>query len=706
MTVRYFCAGLEGAMQIDQGPIALVVPTSTRVETIGNEVEIFVTVTNQGSQSALIDVYIDESSQPLYAWFSASREQLALGPDQSAEASFRLKVPVQAAPGTYNYTIIVDAPQHYPEDTPISRTLQLQLLPRIGPLDRQTDPTFTLDPPSAETRPLVCRPGQPLLVQVNVHNRSERTDRYRLTCPDLEDDWFGVRYSPSGQARPGLVGTGGGLELNPGERGQILLTLHPPANSLTGSYSPTVQVFSANNPNVQLIDLVYLEIPPIYDLKVELRTLRGKVTHSHGQYELQLVNMGNAVRVLTLSVTGSDEEELCLYKLDPQQVRLLPGKSQNIALEVRPRYWWRQPLYGRSLDLNFRIGLEDERQLPLPRDMTQATLVWQPRPWWQLLLVFLLVLLILAGIAWVIWRALEPPPGPVLIAFETDSVTYKEGDRIRLNWRVRNPDQLQRLVVTGQGSNGELIGKPVTYNFDQGIPSELVPRCQTVDRVLTCTDVATEARKASRYSFQLQVFGQTGEPVSQTTPPIQIAPKPKPQIAPPKPPRIVQFLINGKEAPPKIQIEINNPLKPVKDLNLRWAAQGSNITVELLPAPGTVGITGSRSYTPSKREGTEILTLKVSNVVGQITRSVTIETYSVPVVPPSAPSTPAATSGTPPPVTKSVRPAPATSSATSNPPPVAKSLRPALATSTPVATGRTPLRDTRSLHPAPAPLFN
>lgn len=632
-------------MQIDQGPIALIiVPANTRLVTVGDEVEIFVTVTNRGNQSALIDVYVDESSQPLYAWFTGSREQLALGADQSAEVSFRLKVPVQAFPGTYDYTIVVDAPQHYPEDTPISRTRQLQLLPRIEQGIRQTDPTFTLDPPSAETRPLVCRPGQPLLVQANVHNRSERTDRYRLTCPELDDDWFDVRYRPGSQEQPGLVGTGGGLELNPGERGQIFLTLHPPANSLTGSYSPTVQVFCANDPALQLLDLVYLEIPPLYDLKVELRTLRGKVTRSSGQYELRLVNGGNAVRALTLSVAGSDEEELCFYTLDPEQIRLLPGKSQSVALEVRPRYWWRQPLYGRSLDLNFRIGLTDERQLPLPRETTQGTLIWQPRPWWQLLLVFLLVLLILAGIAGIVWRALQPLPGPVLLAFETDSVTYKEGDRIRLNWRVRNPDQLQRLAVTGQGSNGELIGKPVTYDFAQGIPPELVPRCQTTDRVLTCADVATEARRAGKYRFRLELFGQTGEPVSQTTPPIQIVPKPKPRPAPPKPPRIVHFSIDGREAPPKLQIEINNPLKPVRDLILRWEAQGSSIAVELLPAPGTVGTSGARFYTPSKHEGNEILTLKVSNVVGQITRSVTIETYML-VAPPSAPSTPT-TSGT------------------------------------------------------------
>jgi hypothetical protein len=647
-------------MQIDQGPLALIiVPANIQAVSVGEAVEIFVTVTNRGTQSALIDVYIDESSEPLYAWFSTSREQLALGTNQSAEVCFRLQVPIQAFPGTYDYTIIVDAPQHYPEDTPIARTHQLQLLPRIDQGIRQTDPTFTLDPASTEIRPLICRPGQPLLIQANVHNRSERIDRYRLTCPELEDDWFGVRYSPSAQERPGLISTGGGLELNPGERGQILLTLHPPTNSLTGSYSPTVQVVSANDPNLQLIDLVYLEIPPLYDLKVELRTLRGRVTRSSGQYGLRLGNGGNAVRTLTLSVAGADEEELCFYKLDPRQVRLLPGKSQNVTLEVRPRYWWRQPLYGRSLDLNFRIGLEDEQQLPLPQETIQGTLIWQPRPWWQLLLVFLLVLLLLAGIAWIVWRALQPPPGPVLLAFETDSVTYKEGDRIRLNWRVRNPDQIQRLAVTGQGSDGELIGKPVPYDFGQGIPAELALRCQTTeDRVLTCTDVATEARKAGRYSFRLQVFGQTGEPASQITPPIQIVPKPKPKVAQPKPPRIVHFTINGREAPPKIQIEINNPLKPVRDLTLRWQTQGSNLVVELLPAPGSVGTTGARFYTPSKREGIEILTLKVSNTVGPpIIRSVTIETYSLPVVPSSVPSTPAATSA---PIAKPpfLRPAP------------------------------------------------
>jgi hypothetical protein len=37
-------------------------------------------------------------------------------------------VPVEAVPGTYDYTFVVDAQQHYPEDTPLRHQARLQVI--------------------------------------------------------------------------------------------------------------------------------------------------------------------------------------------------------------------------------------------------------------------------------------------------------------------------------------------------------------------------------------------------------------------------------------------------------------------------------------------------------------------------------------------------------------------------------------------------
>ncbi|HEY9625322.1 MAG TPA: helix-turn-helix domain-containing protein, partial [Crinalium sp.] len=75
----------------------------------GSVFELYVTVNNEGNQSALVDVSINETCQPLHQWCAAPFERLALGPKQSGEVVFHIEVPLQTLPGTYDYLLIVDA---------------------------------------------------------------------------------------------------------------------------------------------------------------------------------------------------------------------------------------------------------------------------------------------------------------------------------------------------------------------------------------------------------------------------------------------------------------------------------------------------------------------------------------------------------------------------------------------------------------------
>ncbi len=624
-------------MQARQSPLLLILNPNATQQSVapGSTLELYITVSNQGTQSAVIDLFIDEASPTLRQWCETPRERLALGSQQSSEVVFRFQIPAQTFPGMYDYVLVVDAPQHYPEDTPIQRPRQIQVLPQEQAAVRINDPTFSLQPITSPAEPAVLQLDQPLSVEVLVHNRSDRVDRFRVSCPDLEEDWFSVRYAESLEG-PGMLAGSDSLGLNPGAQGPISLIFQPPLDTLAGSYSPTIRVHSANNPDLVLLDLVYIQIPVLAQLNVELDTLLGKVTRSAGQYELKLTNEGNTVRELLVRAESHDEEDLCTYTCEPESVKLLPGKTTSVRLQVQPTKWWRQPLYGNPLDLNFQIELEDSKQLPLPKELPQGVLIWRPRPWWQLLLLILAVLAVILLLGFLIWQTYFKAPDPLKLSiFQPDSEQLSEaaGDSIQLNWQIRNPNQIQKITIAGKEGPAT---QAVTYDFSKGIPQELKAQCQTQQKTLTCSHVATDAKQAGKYVFEIQVFPRSGEsPLTQPTAPIDIKPKPvKKEVL--LPPNIIFFKLNSTNAPAKISLPIKTPTAPGKGLELAWKIEGKETIVEI-PPYGTFDTVGKLSLPPYQKVISDTITLKATNKSGQVTRGFAIETYG-PTEPPASPS--------------------------------------------------------------------
>lgn len=624
-------------------PLAIIRNPSGEITVVaGEDFQLCVTVSNQGNQSAVIEVSIGEESPAVHSWCLMPRDRLTLGPQQSGEVVFQFAVPPQALPGAYQYALVVDSPQHYPEETPITYNQSVQVLPPVQAAVRINDPTFAIQPATTSDQPVVLQPGQLLEVLVQVHNRSDRVDRFRLTCPDLAPNWYSIRY-PEGLDTPGLVVTAAGLDLNPGARGQILLLLKPPIEALAGQYSPTIRLYSANHPDLVLLDLVYLQIQPVYFLSVELRTLVGTVRKAFGQFEVKLTNDGNTERQIRLSVLGVDEEGICEYRLEPGQEWILPPKTSATAdLRVQPVKWWRRPILGGARPLNFLIELEDTQQYALPTDRLHGTLLWEARPWWQLWVLVLAGLGTLATIALLVWLFLLKPPAPArVLEFAPEAATYQESDRefIRLRWRVSQPQQIQAIRITGQSPEGTPISKPIVYDFSRGVPQELQSVCQW-QPVLTCQGVPTEARKAGTYLFELALIPRQGakEPTEiKRTGPIAILPQQ---------PRITYFKVDEQDitATAKYLIAIN-PKQPVRKVLLSWKVEGGkNLNVELLPAPGALPPNPTHTYAVpyllTQRPTTDTLTLKVTNESGQqITKAITIETFEPPLPKPKPPAT-------------------------------------------------------------------
>lgn len=513
-------------------PLGIIRNPSGDVAVQAGEIfELSVTVTNDGIHSAIINIDITDSTDIVSQWCTSSRESLALNPGESSEVFFRIQVPTETLPGFYPYTLVIDAPKHYPEETPIRYPARLQVLSYVRETAEVSNPVLGIAPATTAASPMPLQAGDALALTVLVDNRCDRVDRFRLICPDLPAEWVKIIYPEGPQT--GVVITSEALELNPGDTGQIQVLIQPPLDTDAGIYTPTIRLFSINNPELVLLEAVYLQILPIYQVDIELISLVSRVKNQSGWFELRLHNAGNTPRTLNLQVQNLDGEELCDYTLSPTQVHLLPHASTKVSLEVQPTQWWKRPFYGRPL--NFALELEDAQQLPLANNRFQGALIWEPRPWWQLLLVVLTLFGTLVGIALLVWWLLTRPPARAeIISFAPATYTLKEADGrpIELNWTIKNPQTFNQLQLKGVSPDGVVMSGPFVYDFREGMPPELSHFC-TLTEVLRCQQVPTDARKPGTYHFELSVSPQSEgvpQPMAAKTEAIVVQPFPPPQI--------------------------------------------------------------------------------------------------------------------------------------------------------------------------------
>jgi hypothetical protein len=514
-------------------PLAFILnPSGEVTTTAGKTFELRVAIANQGPIGAVINVYIDETSQPLRDWCDNSYQRLALSPQQSSEVVFHFAIPPLALAQSYDYLLILDAPEHYPEATPIRHEGRLQVQLPIEAATQVNDPTFSL-PQTSSHKPAIVQPGQPFDLRVVVHNRSNRVDRFRLACNDFPADWYEIIY-PENLNDLGLVMAADNLPLNPGAMGDITLRFILPEDSNAGQYFPTLQLHSLNLPDLVLMDVAYLQVLPRYQLDLELRTLVGKIKRGTGRYELRLANLGNTDRAIALRAWEDREDTVFHYRLAPAALELSRDASAIAMIEVEPKQRRHQPWWGKGREYLFFIDLEDRYNQPLPNKTLEARVLWQARPGWHLLLA---VLGGLGGVAflafliwWVFWR---PPQQPQILEFASVAPSYHaaDDDFIHLDWRISHPRRIQYLRVTGESPSGATPPQTLTFDLTQGLPAELADTCNW-SRQLVCRNVRTDASQPGEYVFTLTVLpeGRDVAPLSQPSTVVAIAPLPNPDI--------------------------------------------------------------------------------------------------------------------------------------------------------------------------------
>ena len=499
----------------------------------GETFELRVTVTNQGHHSAIINICLDETSQPLWQWCKISTQHVALETQQSSEVVFQIPIPLDTPPGIYSYLLIVDASQHYPEENPIQHQAKLQVLPPVQSVVRVNDPTFNLLPPSSSHEPIVIQGGATLELEASVFNRSHRVDRFRLTAIDLPRSWWTVIY-PEGIQELGLVVETDSLALNPQESATIRLKIHPPLTAQAGQHSSTIRLKSINFPDLVLLDIIYFQIAPINIVDLELQTIVGKVKRTTGKYAIFLHNHGNTLREISLTIREEREVSWCKYTLTQEPIKLLPYSSKSLDLAVKPKKWWRRPWFGKGLPIKFQIDLKDSYQLPLARKQLTGTLIWEARPWWHLVLFLLSVTgSIAALIMGIWWLFFKPPTPPKILDFAAESSIYQASnqDFIRLHWKIARPREIKSLKLVGRSPDGKVTSQPVIYDFSQGIPENLAAFC-TLERILNCRNLLTDARQAGDYIFELTLASREPKQADSIvkTNTITIQPLPTPQI--------------------------------------------------------------------------------------------------------------------------------------------------------------------------------
>ena len=489
----------------------------------GSSTELSVIATNQGEQGMIVEVYLDLPAS-LKSWCKVSRESFNLATGQSQVVNFQWQVPEQAIPYNYRYDVVIDSPVF---SAPLRYTLTLEILTPLQKAARSIDPTFGITPLTSSTNPLKLESSQPLTIQIIVHNRSNRVDEFRLSCPDLDEIWYKIRY-PEGLGQLGVVTESNKLSLNPAAKGQITFILQPPIDALSGTYSPTLDLASTVNPNLSLQEIFYFHLPPHHQLQVQLQAIRDQINKTVGLYEIQLENQGNTIRKVKPQIETAEEQESCEYVLEPPQVKIAPGKKEIIKVSITPVQKLQQPFWGTAKSFRFRVNIEDLDNAPLPSQLPlQGTLYWKHRPLWQLLLLLLLGILGIGSLIFLIWLVLRGPSNPEIVSFESAESEYPFGENIRLNWKIANPQKLNYLTIIAKDSKGKEAINPITIKSD-----ELPTQCVKDEKYLTCQNFPTGAQQPGEYIFNLSLFTENEKPVNEkVTSLISLKTAPYPKIS-------------------------------------------------------------------------------------------------------------------------------------------------------------------------------
>ena len=503
--------------------IVIFPPGGEKIAPNGN-IKTRINITNKHYKAGVrLEVSLDFKPE-LQKWCKNRNHKITIGYLQSQEIEFLWDIPLQATPGTYNYNLKIQFLRSNSFYYFKPKRRQLTILPTIvKPQINSIEPSFAITPVSSSTKPITLSPRETLNLEIDVHNRSNRTDNFRLST-DLENPWYIIRY-PETIKRVGAIDVTNALDLNPGEKGKINLKINPPTDTIAGNYKPEIKLQSLNSPELFLKKIIYLDIPPKYLLQVELETILNKVSYKKGQYKIILTNQGNTFRAINIQAKSSDEDECCDYFLEKSSVRIPPNKTVEVKLEVQPKSKQKRPLLT-TKQFNFQVNLIDANNHPLPKNSTlKSSLIWRSRPLWQLILSFAVALSIISGCTWMIWRFLIPQD-PKIILFESEETEYQYGDKVAVKWEIENFKTIDKIFIFDNqlGKNHDNTQCYLLNNKDSNdncikIHLDNTPDdCQINNNKIGCSNIIfNHAQAVQDYTFKMEAIKNNKDTIEQET---------------------------------------------------------------------------------------------------------------------------------------------------------------------------------------------
>jgi hypothetical protein len=524
-----------------------------------------IVVRNHADQDVTFDAWIevdDRKSQPLLDWHRFTPDLPLHLPAKSEEKMITLNVmvPAQAKLGTYKYTVVYKSNDLSANRT--RRTFQLQIVAAELETELSATPGFELSLRTTSEKPFPLVLGQELRITARIENRSERTDRYYLTCPGFPQNWYRVEYEEIDSNTFGVIQHTDGLRLNKQESGEVTLIFCPDQTAKAGVYFPTVQLTSENHASLNLLGVVYFKLLPSEKLQAELIPTIRRIPEDPGQFQIRLVNSGNIRR--TLTIQASDQQGIFHYDVQQPTISLEPNAEQLVELRVKPRsrHRWQRPLWGKPTEVPFTLTLlnqASETYNPeLPTQLPQGLLIWQPRSLQFLaLLIFLGANVLVSTLLGVLYYFNRPAIAkPKILAFQSVQREYSEGgkDAIALQWETEDAGNLEQIAIARLEKGAETYRK--VLNLSQcktDVQSNVSSKKRTTlwqfslppiwffsglqynptqTKTIRCTNVMIPTPKVGEYNFRLDLFETDNRSAiaSQTTDSVTVRAAALPQI--------------------------------------------------------------------------------------------------------------------------------------------------------------------------------
>jgi hypothetical protein len=461
------------------------------------------TVKNRGQQQATLQLLLKpdnakfESLRDWCTWYYEDKQYdpnvpILLDPKKECEVKLIFnQIPSQTEPGSYDFEICAQAREYFGEI--VQRSQRIQVLPSDRYLETLNEPKITLNPDSSSDNPHSIPADGSFPVTVTIESYSDQVERFFLNCPELENSWFNVEYSNGDSGLPEAYNQSEGLRLYPKRTGTIKLTLTPPRGTLSGHYSSTLRIRSEVRDDLVLLSIIYFKVEE--DIRLALTDLSpqtSKLSSSGTKFQFLMNNLGNTKRTVELQATDDQRRFKYIFESDAFQdanaFQLSPGqyKVDLSVKRIRKNSWehfWRKDDLTIPFDIQLKQVQDKETDGAIPivpvlieesaANLT-GTLIWKSFPkWWLWMLIWGLLAAGLLAALYALWKTVDwgiqeyvikPSLRPQLLEVAATKKAYQEGkgDQIRLNWDIKNPEQLTAVRVTTRQNQEQK--PPYTYS--------------------------------------------------------------------------------------------------------------------------------------------------------------------------------------------------------------------------------------------------